>query len=82
MKLKWTRKDSELATKEGWDLYDSQGSVDGDLQIQRNDEQGLLNEDLDAWRIVKPQKLQHHKKAMEILKVRNIDEYNRILNCI
>ena len=82
MKLKWTKKDSELSTKEGWDLYDSQGSVDGDLQIQRNDEQGLLNEDLDAWIIVKPQKLQHHKKAMEILKVRNIDEYNRILNCI
>ena len=82
MNTEWTKKDSELATKEGWDLYDSQGSVDGDLQVQRNDEQGLLNEDLDAWRIVKTQKLQHHKKAMAMLKARNIYEYNRILNCI
>lgn len=82
MKLEWSKKDSELATKEGWDLYDSQGSKDGDLQVQRNDEQGLLNEDLDAWRIVKTQKLQHHKKAMEILKFKNINEYSRILNCI
>ena len=82
MALEWTKEDSELSTKEGWDLYNSEGSVDGDLQVQRNDEQGLLSEDLDAWRIVKTQKLQHHKKAMALLKMRNIDEYNRILNCI
>ena len=34
--LNWTKKDSELATKEGWDLYYTSGSVDGDLQVQRN----------------------------------------------
>jgi hypothetical protein len=80
-KPEWTKIDSELATNEGWDLYHSEGSADGNRQVQRNDEQGLLNEDLDAWKIVKSNRQPHHSKALEILKIENINEYKRILNC-
>jgi len=82
MILEWTKETSQLATKEGWNLYSSEGSADGNIQVQRNDVQNLLTDDLDAWRIVKTNKLPHHKKALEILKQENIGEYNRILNCI
>jgi hypothetical protein len=79
MALTWTKKDSQLATKEGWNLYYSKGSLGGDRQVQRNDEQDLLSEDSDAWVIIKTQELPHHKKALEILKEDNIKEYNRVL---
>ena len=78
MENNWSKQDSIEATKEGWDLYDSTGSVDGDLQIQRNDEQNLLSEDSDAWKIVKGGSESHHIKAMELLKVNNPKEYKRI----
>lgn len=38
MKLNWTKQDSESAIKEGWELYETIGSVDGDIQIQANSE--------------------------------------------
>lgn len=76
----WTKLDSELATKEGWNLYDSRGSVDGDIQVQRNDEQGLLKSDIEAWKLVKEGKEEHHKKAKRILKDQNPNEHKRILN--
>lgn len=78
--MEWTKEDSEMARKEGWDLYFSEGSMDGDWQVQKNDDQKILPDDATAWKIVKSQKHPHHIKALELLKDHNPDEYNRIIN--
>ena len=80
-KLKWTKDDSKLATLEGWDLYESTGSLDGNIQVQRNDDQAILTDDIQAWTIVNKGTRPHHLKAKSILKKENAKEYNRILNC-
>lgn len=77
--LKWTIEDSESATLEGWNLYHSEGSIDGDRQVQRNDDQGLLEDDEQAWAIVNKGDKPHHIKAKDILRKENISEYNRII---
>lgn len=75
----WNSADSDAAIKEGWNLYDSTGSVDGSPQVQRNDEQSLLDSDIDAWKLVANGNEQHHHKTLSILKRDNISEYNRII---
>jgi len=79
---RWTKKDSYKAIKEGWNLYHSRGSVDGDFQVQRNDEQGLLKNDIEAWKIVAKGSDTHHLKAKRILKELNTEEYKRIIELI
>ena len=78
----WNSEDSKLAVLEGWDLYLCIGSDDGSMQVQRNDEQNLLNNDQEAWLIVKEGKNPHHIKVKQILEKENIEEYNRICNYI
>lgn len=54
----WTPDDSQAASLEGWDLFDSAGSVSGPWQIQHFDVPGEidggvdLDSDEEAWRIV------------------------------
>jgi hypothetical protein len=79
--MKWLKSDSKNATIEGWDLYDSEGSQDGCLQIQRNDEQNKLDSDEQAWKIVLNGTEKHHKKALKLIKNKNIAEYERVINC-
>ena len=43
----WTRKDSELAVTEGWDLFDI--DCTGVLKVQRHDESEKLATDFAAW---------------------------------
>lgn len=80
MKNEWTELDSINATKEGWDLYCCYGSCNGMLQVQRNDEQGILNNDEEAWAIVREGSKNHHIKAKKLLKSNNPTELERILN--
>lgn len=80
MNLKWTEEDSRKATLEGWNLYHVEGgSCHGETQIQRNDDQGILEDDTYAWKVVREGKGQHHKKALDILKEKCIPEYNRVM---
>jgi hypothetical protein len=78
--MEWSKIDSELAQKEGWDLYHTNGSLDGDRQIQANDDAGILEDDNQAWGIVNKGTESHHFKAKEILKRDNINEYYRVIN--
>ena len=75
----WNSEDSKLAVLEGWDLYLCIGSDDGSMQVQRNDEQNLLNNDQEAWFIVKEGKKPHHIKVKQILESpKDISYYNSI----
>ena len=80
--MEWTKENSKSAIIEGWDLYHTEGSVDGDRQVQRNDEQHLLEDDHQAWVIVNKGVEPHHLKAKQILKRENLKEYKRIENSI
>ena len=71
----WTVADRALASKEGWDLFDSSGSENGPVQIQSFDmpEEGeatLAGGDMEAWEIVwhgAARGIAHHVKALAIL---------------
>ncbi len=76
----WNDTDRQNAHAEGWDLFYSSGSADGPYQVQRLDEEALLNDDTCAWKLVKNGNKPHHAKALAILKQSNPQEYNRILN--
>ncbi len=44
----WTPADSAAAVQEGWDVFD----CDGEMQVQRCDEQEILPDDDAAWKLV------------------------------
>lgn len=77
--LQWNKEFSELAYSEGWNFYYSQGSAYGDYQIQRNDEQGLLEQDEDAWKLVANGTEKHHELARQLIKNLNPQEYERVM---
>lgn len=74
----WTAEHQLRAMSEGWDIVDSQGSCDGDIQIQAIDDLGILKYDTEAWKIVSSGTMPHHKKAKEILVKYNPQEHKRI----
>lgn len=53
MSAEWTDEDRRVANAEGWDVFDSYGSANGPWQIQRLDEEAILDNDTDAWELVK-----------------------------
>lgn len=66
---------------EGWDIFESTGSVDGPYQIQRNDDDAVFKDDSEAWRFVwdKAQSgSEYHRAALDWLKENNPGEYVRI----
>ena len=70
----WSKQDSKVAREEGWDLYYSKGSLDGDWQIQRNDEDAIIEDDMEAHKIVATSREPHHRKALTILLHNNLKE--------
>lgn len=68
-------------SSEGWDIFESAGSVDGPFQIQRNDEDAVFADDSEAWRFVWD-KAQggsaYHKGALDWLREHNPGEVVRI----
>ena len=80
----WTMQYHRAATAEGWDLFDSCGSLSGPLQVQtfdtpEGDAADLGGEDEIAWVLVRSQRCEHHRVALEILKEANPLEYERIM---
>jgi hypothetical protein len=60
--------------KEGWDLFDSTGSVDGNLQLQKVDDDRVFEDDKEALKHVinkAGEGSQPHKEAL-----RRLVEYN------
>lgn len=84
-KAEWTQWTPELAAAaaaEGWDLFDSHGSLSGPWQVQSFDspEEGEpdITED-DAWALVQAQATPHARVALEILAEANPLEHARIV---
>lgn len=72
----WTPEYAAKANEEGWDLFDASGEA----QIQRQDDQGLLSEDAEAWRIVMTGNEDHHIIARTIVYRDSPQEWERIRN--
>ncbi len=68
----WWPGDHRAACKEGWDVFDCDGSDFGQWQINRVDEADegdvQLNSDDEAWRIVLEGSGPHHVSAREFIK--------------
>jgi len=77
MKKQWH---SPEARVEGWDIFYTNGSVHGLWQIQRLDEDAILNNDTEAWEIVANGTEPHHISAREFIAANNTAEYSRLMN--
>ena len=73
-------KNSPEARAEGWDIFYANGSVHGLWQIQRLDEEAILNDDTEAWEIVANGTEPHHISAREFIAANNSSEYSRLMN--
>jgi len=76
----WTKKDSDLAELEGWNLFQCEGSRDGILQLQAIDEMENILDDIEAWKLVANGNKPHHLNAIGELKKHNPQEYHRVIN--
>lgn len=76
--LVWNIELGRAAQTEGWDLFDT----DDGLQVQRDDEMGLLEKDIDAWRLVASGTAEHHILARTILAVDAPFESSRITHSL
>lgn len=85
----WTAAFSRSACLEGWDLYATAGSANGDWQIQCVDDPKqasaelgevvpALGSDEMAWRLVYEGTESHHIAALEFLEIHNPKEWGAI----
>lgn len=72
--MEWTKHDSASAQEEGWDIFLCHGSQDGEWQIQRLDEERILDSDERAWELVGSQKTEVQKKALAFIRENNPKE--------
>lgn len=83
----WTFAHSEAAEAQGWDVFDSEGSVSGPYQVQSFDEPRCVLDDEavpditdgDAWLLVQRADSDHTRAALAFLAVANPLERARIL---
>lgn len=84
----WTIADSDAAWKEGWDIFDCDGSENGRWQICRIDDPEdwqechklsfrppTLSNDDDAWAIVINGEEDHHQRALFFIQAHNKIEW-------
>lgn len=85
----WNEDHTLAASREGWGLFDSTGSANGDWQVQRLDDPeaeaaGIgfavpaLQSDEQAWRVVYEGAEQHHRAARAFLIAHNPKEWASI----
>lgn len=77
----WTPAHSEMAAREGWNIFEAIGHDDGDYQIQRHDEAGILDSDQEAWQLVWAKSRAGsalHLHAVAVISALNLPEYNRM----
>ena len=88
--VEWPSEHSDKAVREGWDIWDSEGSENGRWQVQRIDDPEtfaratgftplILASDADAFRIVANGILPHHLAAREFLMAHNPMEYQAVM---
>lgn len=78
----WTAEHSAAAQAEGWDIFECIGSSYGSWQIQKLDENDILDNDDDAWTIVGAQIKPHHVAAVAFLRAHNPIEIEMFHNYI
>lgn len=86
----WTQEHSHAAAREGWDIWDSEGSSNGRWQVQRIDDPVAFGEaatfvpptlgsDEDALQIVANGTDPHHVAARQFLLAHNLAEYEAMV---
>lgn len=86
----WTQANDDAAAREGWNIWDSAGSVNGRWQLQRIDDADAFEEaagfvpvqlksDDDAFQIVANGTEPHHEAARSFLKAHNPAEYEAVM---
>ena len=86
----WPSEHSDKAVREGWDIWDSEGSENGVWQVQRIDDPEAFDDaagfkppklasDGEAFRIVANGALPHHAAALAFLKAHNPMEYQAVM---
>jgi len=89
--LGWTPEIADEATRQGWDIFDCDGSSHGRWQVQHFDDAECAGEgcdftvpqlasDADAWRLVKSQQTPCQVVALSLIKQLNMPEYDRIIS--
>jgi len=81
MNVEWTSEDSELATSEGWDVFEC-AHCSGLWQIQKIDEAYIFDNDIDVWEFICKIDNELHRKALSFIKQKNKQEYELIMNKI
>ena len=81
MNNEWTYEDSENATKEHWDVWDCEGSLNGRWQIQAfDDDMGVhFKDDPELWQWLIDNPTTLRVKAIQFIKDNNEIEYNTII---
>lgn len=77
----WLGEDNFAADREGWNIFESSGSVGGSPQIQRYDERAVFAGDSDAWLFVWTRAKAGsamHQRALDFIRRHNEPEYARI----
>lgn len=89
----WSAEDAQAAEAEGWALFDSHGSVDGPLQLQRFDDPVEWSKspqpypfesDVAVWHHVRLRAQAGsplHVKALRVLELENPQEHQRVSTC-
>lgn len=70
--------DGERAEREGWGIFDCDGSDNGPWQIQKIDASDLLENDMHAWQLVAREARAgsaYHRSAIEFIREHNPTEY-------
>lgn len=82
----WSKEHCEAAQREGWDIFDAQGSDCGPWQIQRFDDAPdvpgapQLKDDNAAWLIVVEGTGAHHAAARDFIKAHNQQEWAALMS--
>ncbi len=77
----WSQEHCEAAQREGWDIFDTDGSGGGAWQVQRLDDASevrgalQLKADAVAWRIVVQGTAPHHEAARQFIQAHNPQEW-------
>lgn len=90
MSAAWSREQSDLATIEGWDVFNAEGSSlnengDRPYQLQRWDEVDLFDSDEDAMKHVRrraDEGSELHMAALAYLKAESRPEYDEIMGLV
>lgn len=74
--------DNDQAGKEGWGVFESAGSRDGQYQFQRDDEAAKFKGDDDVWRHIWTEAQggsAYHQSALVYMFENNRAEYDRVV---